>query len=592
MSITRCRHLAILILCSCLPAITVAHGETVSYPLYPQIVRISHVEGDVRISRGMRNERGAGATWEMAATNLPLETGFNLVTGAGRAEIELEDASTVYLGENSALAFNDLHTEGGVPYTDMALITGTATLNVRLASAGELFVLRTPSHTFMLKYPADDYVRVNSYLDGMAVTPQKSMVVGLNGAAVVGLDLGATKEELAKGQTTIYQASGHSVAKDSGEAFAEWDNWVANRVASRSAAMTAVMKASGLASPIPGLAEMNGQGTFFSCAPYGTCWEPANLQGEQPGSESHDVQQVSAPVSVPVSSQVSLQSAQAAQTIGSRPVGTIDRDFFFPCPPTRIHSVISRDPATGRERVLYSTMDVGTEPYDWAVCHAGSWIYRQHRYAWVAGNQKHHHCPVHWIKAGRSVAYVPIHPRDLAGKPPINRVHGVFAIGGKGRSAERIDLDSGAEVRVLKTPPKEFRTAYSMPLSRADDPRVEVHRIGTTLAAIKGSGMKEDAARLTFNLKSQSFMLAKQEMQGVKGSPEFRAFNGHIGNIQGRSESFGGRSEFSGGSGGASRSSGGGFSSGSGGSHSGGVSSSGGFSGGGGSSHGGGGGRP
>ena len=64
----------------------------------------------MRVARGKR-----GATWESAVTGLPLETGFNLVTGAGRAEIEFEDASTVYLAENSALTFNDLHTTGGVP---------------------------------------------------------------------------------------------------------------------------------------------------------------------------------------------------------------------------------------------------------------------------------------------------------------------------------------------------------------------------------------------------------------------------------------------------------------------------------------------
>ena len=60
------------------------------------------------------------------------------------------------------------------------------------------------------------------------------------------------------------------------DAFADWDSWVDGRIASRSAAMTAVMKASGLNSPLPGLADMNGQGTFTPCAPYGTCWQPTN----------------------------------------------------------------------------------------------------------------------------------------------------------------------------------------------------------------------------------------------------------------------------------------------------------------------------
>ena len=104
MSITRCRHLAIFVVCGCLPPVLPLFGMDVqqaspppssaqvqpySDATYPQIVRISYAEGDVRVSRGTR-----GATWETAVTGLPLESGFNLVTGKGRAEIEFEDAST------------------------------------------------------------------------------------------------------------------------------------------------------------------------------------------------------------------------------------------------------------------------------------------------------------------------------------------------------------------------------------------------------------------------------------------------------------------------------------------------------------------
>jgi hypothetical protein len=119
-------------------------GNHYSDATYAQIVRLSYVEGDVRIARGEQNEKVTGATWEKAVSDLPLETGFSLATGAGRAEIELEDASTLYLGENSVLTFNDLHTTGGVPYSQVALLTGTATLHVRPYMAGEQFVLKTP----------------------------------------------------------------------------------------------------------------------------------------------------------------------------------------------------------------------------------------------------------------------------------------------------------------------------------------------------------------------------------------------------------------------------------------------------------------
>ena len=71
---------------------------------YPQIVRLSYVEGDVRVARGKEAEKqlenvpGEATGWEQAVANLPLQTGYSLVTGTGRAEIEFEDASVVYLG--------------------------------------------------------------------------------------------------------------------------------------------------------------------------------------------------------------------------------------------------------------------------------------------------------------------------------------------------------------------------------------------------------------------------------------------------------------------------------------------------------------
>jgi FecR protein len=592
MSTIRCWHLAILAVCS-FPAILPGYGSTVEATqtpaevqppdnaIDPQIARISYVEGDVRISRGKKNERAIRATWETAEANLPLETGFNLVTGKGRAEIEFEDDSTVYLGEDSVLTFNDLHTEGGVPHTDIGLLTGTATLHVRPAAASESFILDTPAFQITLKYPADTLERVNSYLDAMTITPLKSIIIQLPGAAGV---------QSVKGRTIVYKPDGSVAFDESGNssAFAKWDSWVVNRVALRSAALAAVMKASGLTSPIPGMADMNGQGSFFPCAPYGTCWEPTNLPDEQPGSEFHDAPEISAPAS--------QQPARTTRSVNSPGIAPINRDPFFPCTPGRIRSLITTDPATGK--VIYSTMRA--EPYDWALCHAGSWIYRKHRYTWVVGNRKHHHCPVHWIKSKHSVAYVPIHPHDVAGKPPINRVHPVFAIHDKGRgSVERVDLASGSEIKLLNTAPKGFRNNGFPPLSRAGDPRVEAQRMGTSFLIGKISDPREVGARLTFDHRSQSFLLDKQVMHASKSNQELQAFNSRIGNLQVRAggiDSHGNYSTHV--SGGPSRGfGGGGFGSGGsrpGGGYSGGGSGSragGGYTGGGGGgSHGGGGG--
>ena len=130
----------------------------------------------MRIARGDEKEKPAGATWEKAVANLPLETGFSLVTGTGRAEIEFEDASTLYLGENSVLTFNDLHTTSGVPYTDIGLLSGNRIAECATNIAGEKFFLRTPTESFLSQYPDTWISRVSSYLDGTAHTQQKGLV--------------------------------------------------------------------------------------------------------------------------------------------------------------------------------------------------------------------------------------------------------------------------------------------------------------------------------------------------------------------------------------------------------------------------------
>ena len=75
-------------------------GEHHTDTVYPQIARISFADGDVRIERGGDKHR-KDVTWEAASANVPLEAGYSLVTGDGRAEIELEDASTLYVAPSS-----------------------------------------------------------------------------------------------------------------------------------------------------------------------------------------------------------------------------------------------------------------------------------------------------------------------------------------------------------------------------------------------------------------------------------------------------------------------------------------------------------
>lgn len=563
-------------------------GQHYSDVTYAEIVRISYVEGDVRISRGKENEKETGATWEKAAADLPLETGFSLVTGTGRAEIELEDASTLYLGENSVLTFNDMHTTGGVPYTEIALLTGTVTLHVRPYVAGELIVLKTPTDEFTARYPFTSNLRITSYADATAIASQVGGILYLPGM---------TDETLALGQTAFYREDRRIDSQVSIDptTFAEWDKWVADRVAQRATALAEVMKASGLASPIPGMADMYGRGTFFECAPYGTCWEPtaANDQRQQDSK---------LPEARPSSAAFRRQPAHLVRTgfdltprfagtqamqAGSPDLNLLpQRDIFFPCLPASIRYRTVRDPATGREHVVSSGLGVNPVPWDWAVCHAGSWIQRRHHYVWVAGHKRHHLEPVRWVKSGHKVAFVPIHPYDVKGRPPINRKEEVFAINDKnGLFIQKVRFDTEHPIEFLKSPPREFRTAYLPPLAHAEEPRMEAHQMRDAFGN-KGTLAKAPGIPLSFDRKSESFMMARQVMQGSKSVTVMAPVTNHSGNLQARGGSFSGGGGFRGGGSSGGSGSHGGSSSGGGGSHGGG----GGASSGGGGSHGGGGG--
>ncbi len=567
-------------------------GHHYSDVTYAQIVRISYVEGDVRIQRGEPNGKASAGEWEKAVADLPVETGFSVATGQGRAEIEFENASTIYLGENSVLTFNDLHADAGVPYTELGLLSGTVTLHFRPYVPLEKFVLHTPTNDFVARYPAKSYERIESFIDAVTVTPLEGGELHLSGVAKDAIQPGRTWTYL---QGQLVDPEG-SVDKDTSSA---WDKWVEDRVAQRAVATAAVMEAAGLTEPIPGMAEMQGQGKFFDCAPYGTCWESNDdakddAQGrDEQGSMRQQNQRLNQRTNLRPGFELAAyhplaQFGQASQLGTAPPLQpTTIREYRFPCTPESLRYRMMRDPATGRMTVVSGPF-VQAEPYNWAVCHAGSWIRHHRHYAWVAGGKRHHICPVRWVKSGRQVAFVPLHPFDVKGQKAINAKHEVFAVTGKnGISVHPVKFEPNLPIEYLKDPPKEFRNAQMRPLALAEVPHMEAHPF-VRAAGGKGVEVAKAGVPIHFDAKSQSFMVARQQIQGGKSTTVFAPMTNHNGSLQARGGSFSGGSSFHGGS-----SSSGGFHGGSSASASGGGSRSGGgssSSGGGGGSHGGGGG--
>lgn len=518
MNITRCQNLPTLLLFSAL----ILFGDTTRVKAqdapppvtYPQIVRLSLVQGDLRIARGTDAEHATGAVWEKAAANLPLEDGFNLVTGQGRAEIEFEDTSTVYLGENSALSLDILETTDGVPRTEIALLTGTVTLNVKPIVAGEWFLLRTPANAITIRYPHLAYLRVNSYMDAMTITPQENSDLHIGSSTAV--MQGSTGK-------TFISRNGQPLTPDVSDIpnFSEWDNWVATRRAERAASSSAVMKDAGLTEPLPGLADMQAQGTFFPCEPYGMCWEPSH-------GWAHPAAMANQPDPPQDTQQGGLLPLQTyGNGTGSVPFLHWEDEDPFPCTPDRLHYLIQDDPDTGQSTVVDSELTYDDYDYDWTVCHAGSWLYWNNRYVWVVG-KRHHHPPMHWIKTGHKTGFVPVHPHDVAGKPPLNLKHGLFAPRGqKGGSIERIAYDPRSQVKLLPEPPKEFRKQYFPPLARAEAPHVEAHLAREMSSSNRDPHGMHPGTPITFDHKTQSFMMSRQVTQGGHTTTVNEPFGNH-----------------------------------------------------------------
>jgi hypothetical protein len=538
-------------------------GQHYSDATYPQIVRVSYVEGDVRIARGKQNEHLTGAAWEKAVVDTPLATGFSLVTGDGRAEIEFEDASTLYLAQNSALLFNDLHTTNGAPYTEMALLTGTVAAHILPDEPGKSFLLRTPTDDrFLTPSPGNGFLRISSYADGVAVTPQQ------DGAAPLPA---STDNADAKVHTQFYRA-GNRIATPGAydpDEFAALDKWVSARIALRTEATNRMMQASGLTEPIPGLAEMSGQGHFFDCAPYGTCWEPNGFDDATGGPEAEapesDQGQASSAPDSPTPSSKSAKKGSATSPPGKPQDLPVE---FFPCFPPELRYRLAIDlNKTGTGTNPDPSLSI--LPYSWAVCHAGTWTHHRHHYVWVVGHKRHHVPPVRWVKSGRMVGFVPLHPYDVKSKPAINRNEVAFTIRERNdvTTVEPVRFDPERPIEQLNAPPREYRHPVLPTLAPAEEPHLVAHKVADPISS-KGVQARATGIPILFDHKTGSFAIGHTEMRGGRSTTVFAPIGNRGGNLQSHAGLSGSGGSSHGGSGGGSHSGSGGG--GGGGSHGGG----------------------
>jgi ferric-dicitrate binding protein FerR (iron transport regulator) len=236
------------------PAVTLAVQDHSNI----RIVRVSLVEGDVRLSHADANDS------QDAALNMPVRHGDLLLTGSGRAEVEFEDGSMIRLAEYSELEFTELALAEGRRITRVTLHSGTASFHAVLAR-GEIFQVRTPHFDVAASNKSDFRLTVGDADTYVAVHRGDARIETGEGSHRV-----TRGRALAFGPGTGYQAQTVRAGED------DWDLWVARRHDVVTNAVSSAMRY--VNAPVRyGMADLALYGDWVSVSGYGWGWRPRGI---------------------------------------------------------------------------------------------------------------------------------------------------------------------------------------------------------------------------------------------------------------------------------------------------------------------------
>jgi len=550
-------------------------------------VRISFVWGDVRLSRGDGKHPDLNQSWEEAQSGQLLEQGFAVATGSGRAEIELENGSTVFLAENSLLLLRKLSFPGERVVTDMTLPTGSASFWLQMAE-GESFLLETPTDKMHFSGPHIFFLRFDAYLDATAITPLGGKLGELVRKDTPNLTIG-------QGQTVFFQGGGvllppppdsdetlpsndsipsdlalglpiravTAVLRDSGMSlppmFSEdvfsldpagretnpapesesaqsrpgdqlldpdWDQWVEARVREKETTLTAALKASGLSSPVPGLADLYLHGTFSPCQPYGTCWEAAQSQSLQESVARPGPADAEGASPNPASPGFRPQTVQWQEPEWSGPCNFLGG--------SRTMSSVARTPEEFKELLRRKSLAESNVYHRIATqesCYRRPWIYRHGHYAMVLPRTPpkcfgpeckpvrppHPRHPV-FVRVGDKVGFVPRHPDDAKNKTPGNLKNGIILLASKpGEAVARIAWDPSQKLIFLDKSPREFeRESASPPVAPVAAPQIRAHLMQEATQGNSLIAANHLTPRIEYDYKTREFTMPAAATSGAK----------------------------------------------------------------------------
>ena len=229
---------------------------TISGASKVRIVRLSQVKGEAKL------DRVNGHGFEPAITNLPVIEKSRIQTGAGVAEVEFEDNSSLRIGPNSMVEFPTLERlPGGTTVSSVHLVTGTAYVSLMKTPGNEFNLLFGEQS---LRLPGASHVRLE-------VQSDEAKLAVLDGSVHIENASGVMDVQHKNNVTfRMDDSSAPKVAK----AFEanQLDAWDHNAVEyhSRSAAMSAVS-----GSPYAyGSSDMAYYGNFANYGGCGSMWRP------------------------------------------------------------------------------------------------------------------------------------------------------------------------------------------------------------------------------------------------------------------------------------------------------------------------------
>jgi hypothetical protein len=535
----------------------IAH-ETEMYG--PQIVRVSYVQGEVKLSTGIKGSPDLGKDWIAAGVNFPIEEGVTLATEDGRAEVEFENGSMAYLAEHSVLQFDELTSNSEGTTTKVTLLTGRATFAIESNGHDDFKVdaLKTELHTNEARI-----VRMESALDGATFRV-------LEGSFKLNEEVPTKTFTVGPGDAFQYMNEELSPVKDLQDDpdQQKWDQWVSAERTAQKADIAEGLKQSGLAAPIPGLVDLVRSGTFSDCAPYGKCWEPReeSAQGSAP----------QAPSASPIPQQQNLGPQSAAGCFPNPAAGVRcewvreDRFAFHyydgPCGWGQqrmgkyyVDKLLRYSPQHPNGEVIqeYSGTDwdnwagiggmgfhhIGWWGFPWATCHAGSWVPLPRvvgtgkgtgpgckpgkwtkcgppKRKWVVGRKRKGGSFLR-VKVGRREGFIPRHPLDVKGKRPLNAQDGVLTFHGKGQE----------EVAEIKSAPKDLQIGKSLPtgydgnwvknLPKVQQPVIEGRLLQSGIPSANSDTQKAGTQKvqpvIRYDYKTGNFVALSNSVGGALG---------------------------------------------------------------------------